>query len=295
MTLLRCLIRAAALACALSAAAASAATFKWAGGKSPAKRGNTPGKQGDFLVLSAPADWIQVVYNVQNRFPGSRPWVTWAVGPLREKAAAISDDQRQHQAHLDAFDAHGVDVFPEIWPAKGDDVPAAIHAWLKRLGGHPSVAGFGVDLEWYGGIDDATAEAWDRAVKSHDARYRLLLKHWDLAAMPKGYARKSDVICVDMSSEIDMAGLAREFAHWANELAPAAVAFQTGYPWDEGWWKDLKDPIQDLGGRILEGITSSTQEVGILWVTVQSALTPRWDLTRGAVVPAPRRSGDVRK
>jgi hypothetical protein len=264
---------------------ATATTFRWAGGKSPAKKGDTPGEQGDFIVLGGSKDWGHVVRNVQQRFPEAKPWVTWAVGPLRDKAASISDEERQHDEHLRLFDEQGVTVFLEIWPARGDDVPKQIDEWLGRFQAHRSVAGVSVDLEWYRGIDDETAALWDKAVKAHDPKYRLMLKHWDLRAMPKEYAKKSDVICVDMSSEIDMAGLAREFAAWANELAPAAVAFQTGYPWDEGWWKDLKDPIQEVGAEILKGIASPTQELGILWVTVRSPLTPHWDLTQGAPAP----------
>jgi hypothetical protein len=283
-----------AFAFALATSSASAASFKWAGGKSPAKKGNTPGQQGDFVLLSEPGDWGQVVYNVQSRFAGARPWVTWAVGPLHEKAAAITDEQRRHADHLKYFDEQGIDVFVEIWPAKGENVPQTIDTWLTKLEGHPSIVGVSVDLEWHRGIDDATAEAWDKAVKAHDPKYRLMLKHWDVAAMPKAYAKKSDVICVNMSSEVDMAGMAAEFAAWANELAPAAVAFQTGYPWDESWWKDLKDPIGDLGTRILAGIESPKQEIGLLWVTVRSPLTAGWDLTRGAKIPASKPADDAK-
>jgi hypothetical protein len=277
---MRCFSRAIVLGCILTAATASAATFKWAGGKSPPKKGNTPGKQGEFLLLGGPAEWGNFVRNVQGRFPRSRAWVTWAVGPLREKAAAITDEQRQHEAHLKYFDENGVDVFLEIWPAKGDDVPRAMDTWLERFAQHRSVVGFSVDLEWYRAVDDASAEAWDKKLKAHNPKYRLMLKHWDVRAMPSAYAKKSDLICVDMSSEADMAAIVKEFTTWANELAPAAVAFQTGYPWDEGWWKDLGDPIKDLGGKILAGIKSPTQQVGILWVTAKSPLTPGWDLTR---------------
>ena len=273
-------LRLAAFVFLLSAASASAAGFKWAGAKSPCKKGDTPGKQGDFILLDGPAEWGRVIANVQSRFPASRPWVTWAVGPLREKAASITDEQRAHEEHLRHFDEKGVDVFLEIWPARGDDVPALMAGWLDKLGAHSSVVGFSVDLEWHRGIDDATAEAWDKALKAKGPKRRLMLKHWDLAAMPQGYAKKSDVVCVNMSSELELGDMAKEFAAWANALAPGAVGFQTGYPWDESWWKDLKDPIQEVGSAILKGIESPTQEVGLLWVTTKSSLTPNWDLTK---------------
>lgn len=277
--MIQAILRTLALLCAFAAADASAATYKWAGGKSPSKTGGTPGKQGEFILLSGPAEWANVVHNVQRRFPGSKPWITWGVGPLKEKAAGITDEQRQHQAHLELFDENGIEVFLEIWPAKGENVAELMAAWLEKLGKHSSVAGFSVDLEWHRGIDDATAEAWDKALKALHPKYRLMLKHWDLAAMPSAYAKKSDLICVNMSSEVDMAGMAKEFATWANELAPAAVGFQIGYPWDESWWKDLLDPIKETGQALLEGVTSPTQEIGLLWVTTKSPLTPGWDLT----------------
>jgi len=268
------------LACCFTAATASAATYKWAGGKSPSKKGATPGQQGDFIVLSGPEEWSRVVRNVQRRFPGSKPWITWAVGPLKEKAASISDDDRHHEAHLAFFDENGIDVFLELWPGKGENVAELMTMWLEKFGRHPSIVGASIDLEWHRGVDDATAAAWDKALKAQNPKYRLMLKHWDVAAMPQAYAKKSDVICVDMSSEIDLAGMQKEFAAWANALAPAAVAFQAGYPWDEGWWKDLRDPIHDTGTALLEGVTSPTQEIGILWVTTRSSLTPGFDLTK---------------
>jgi hypothetical protein len=273
---------------ALGASTAGAATFKWAGAKSPAKVGGTPGKQGEFLMLAGPDEWVNAVAAVRGKFPAARPWVTWAVGPLREKVKGLTDEQRAHEDHLARFDKEGIDVFLEIWPEKGADVPAQIDAWLKTLGGHRSVVGFSVDLEWYRGVDDPTAEIWDKALKAHDAKYRLMLKHWDLAAMPKEYAKKSDVICVNMSSEIDQAGMVKDFAEWAAALAPGAVAFQTGYPWDEDWWKDLKDPVKDLGTSIADAIADPKQELGLLWVTLRSPLAPDFDLTRKPAAPTPR-------
>jgi hypothetical protein len=273
-------LRSLVILCVLASVEASAATYKWAGGRSPSKKGDTPGKQGDFILLASPDEWVNVVGNVQRRLGGPSPWVTWAVGPLKEKAAAITDEQRRHEEHLLAFDKGGIDVFLEIWPGKGENVAELMGMWLEKFGKHPSIAGFSVDLEWHRGIDDTTAEAWDKALKAKNPKYRLMLKHWDVAAMPSAYAKKSDVICVNMSSELELAAMAKEFAAWANALAPGAVAFQVGYPWDESWWKDLKDPIKDTGNALLEGVTSPTQEIGFLWVTTKSSLTAGWDMTR---------------
>src|SRR5687768_362679 len=83
----------------------AAAKYKWTGMRAPCKVSAEDGlnekqlsrKIGKFLVLENKEQWAQVIYNVNNRFPGSRPWVTWAVGELKG-ATQISDEA--HEAYL---------------------------------------------------------------------------------------------------------------------------------------------------------------------------------------------------
>jgi hypothetical protein len=278
---------------------ASGEQYTWTGMRNPCKVSAEDGlnekqlgrKIGTFVTLADEREWAQAIVNVNNRFPGSRPWVTWAVGELKG-ATPLTD--AVHERYLSHMDALGVDVFLELWPS-GKDVDQLIDAQLARFKHHPSVKGIGVDLEYHKPkVDDETAKRWDARLKAHNPAYRLFLKHWELNHMPPTY--RGDVIFINMSSEASIEALNKEFVEWANHFAPSAVAFQIGYPSDEdgmdgsrekGWWR-LKDPIKDWGDSLRAQIKNEKQEVGLLWVTVKSGKTynAKWDLTKGATVPA---------
>src|SRR5687767_6967318 len=110
------------LAIALFIAPASAEQFTWTGMRNPCKRSAEDGlnekqlgkKIGSFVTLASKGEWAQAIFNVNNRFPGSRPWVTWGVGELKG-ATPLTD--AQHEEYLDHMDALGVDVFLELWPS----------------------------------------------------------------------------------------------------------------------------------------------------------------------------------
>ena len=295
------------------AAASAADTYTWTGMRNPCKRSAEDGlnekqlakKIGTFITLADKHEWAQTIFNVNNRFPGSRPWVTWAVGDLKGATPLTLAQHEEYLAHMDSL---GVDVFLEVWPS-GKDVVELIDTHLGRFKHHACVRGFGVDLEYHKTKpDDAIARMWDQQVKSHGKDYRLFLKHWELSWMPATYRGrvgtgpqgKGDMIFINMSSEASVAALNKEFAEWADHFAPAAVAFQIGYPSDEdgmdgskekGWWR-LRDPIKDWGDELRAMIKTKDQEVGLLWVCAKSGKTynANWDLTRGAQVPAPRAS-----
>jgi hypothetical protein len=269
------------------------AIAKWSGLRNPCKVSAGDGvvkldaKIGKFMELSY-EEWRRAIFNVNRRFPGSRPWVTLAVGELPEKSA-VALTPEQDEEFLARMDQLGVDVFLEVWPGKSD-VPAAIDHWLGKFKPHRSVRGFGVDLEYYRPVvDDATAKAWDEKIKRHDPSYRLFLKHWRADHMPPTYRGNGDVIFICTSSEASVEFLTAEFAKWADHFAPSACAFQFGYPADEdgmdgknttGWWT-LKDPIKDWGAAILSRIADPKQEIGLLWVCVKSgkSYNADWDLT----------------
>jgi hypothetical protein len=295
------------IARAADAADAADPTYTWTGMRNPCKRSAEDGlnekqlsrKIGTFMTLADKHEWAQAIFNVNNRFPGSRPWVTWGVGELKGATPLTDAEHEEYLAHMDAL---GVDVFLEIWPS-GKDVEDLIDTYLGRFKHHPSVKGLGVDLEYHKArCDDALARMWDQRIKSHGKDYRLFLKHWELSHMPATYRGvgmdgRRDVIFINMSSEAPIAALNKEFAEWASHFAPSAVAFQIGYPSDEdgmdgstekGWWR-LKDPIKEWGDELRAMIRNKDQEVGLLWVTAQSGKTynAQWNLTRGAAVPPP--------
>ena len=291
---------------------AAGATYTWTGMRNPCKRSAEDGlnekqlgkKIGTFTTLADKDEWAQAIFNVNNRFPGSRPWVTWAVGDLKDATPLSLADHEAYLAHMDAL---GVDVFLEVWPS-GKDVNDLIDTWLPRFKHHPCIKGFGVDLEYHKPRpDDAIARMWDQRIKMHGKEYRLFLKHWEQSYMPATYrgaagtgpAGKGDMIFINTSSEASIDALNKEFAEWANHFAPAAVAFQIGYPSDEdgmdgskdkGWWR-LKDPIKEWGDQLRAMIKNPGQEVGLLWVCAKSgkSYNATWDLTKGAKLPAAKR------
>jgi hypothetical protein len=284
----------------LGASLNNAADFTWTGMRNPCKLSAEDGlnekqlakKIGTFILQRNPEDWAQAIFNVNNRFPGSKPWVTWGVGKVRD-AEEMSD--ADHQKCLSEMDRLGVDVFVEIAPEKSDDVLAILEKWNGKFKQHPSIKGFSVDLEFFRPATDEMAQAWDEKIKSLNPNYRLMLKHWEDRFMPPKYRGKGDLIYTNTSSEASIDALNSGFAKWAQRFYPSAVAFQIGYPADEdgldgtaktGWWK-LKDPIKDWGTSLLAGMKNPDQQIGLLWVCAKSGKTynATWDITRGAKVP----------
>jgi len=288
---------------ALIVGTASAASFKWTGMRNPCKVSAEDGvtklgtKIGKFITLQN-EESAHAIFNVNNRFQGSTPWATMAVGPVPDAATVTPEAQDRFLKYMDELD---VEIFLEIYPRKTNDVLAEIDKWLDRFKQHQCVKGLGVDLEYYQRVDDAAAKAWDEKIKSHNAQHRMFLKHWEQSYMPPSY--RGDVIFINTSSEASVEALNAEFPQWASRFAPAACAFQIGYPSDEdtmdgkssgGWWK-LQDPIRNWGDSLLGRMTNSPQELGLLWVCVKSGKTynANWDLTKGATLARANNSSNV--
>ena len=284
----------------LNGSSGLAAAFKWTGMRNPCKASAEDGvtrlgtKIGKFLPLQND-EWAQAIFNVNNRFQGSTPWTTVAVGPVPDAVTPAPETQDALLAHLEKL---GVEVFLEIYPHKTNDVSEQINHWLGRFKRHPCVKGLGVDLEYYKRVDDAAAKAWDEAIKAHHPHYRLFLKHWEQGYMPPNYRGKGDIIFINTSSEASVEALNAEFSQWAAHFAPSACAFQVGYPADEdamdgrntgGWWR-LQDPVRNWGESLLAKISRPEQDLGLLWVCVKSgkSYNAHWDLTRGATLATPK-------
>lgn len=275
----------------------SAATLRWSGMRNPCKISAEDGvtnlgrKIGKFIELEN-EQWSHAIFNVNNRFQGSTPWITMAVGEMPETTLPGAEVQDRLLSYLDGL---GVDVFLELMPRKTNDVPALIDTWLGKFKKHQCVKGLGVDLEFFKRADDAVAQAWDEKIKSHNPKYRLFLKHWEIGYLPPSYRGNGDLIFINTSSEASVEALNSEFMQWAERFAPSACAFQIGYPADEdgmdgsnakGWWR-LQDPIKNWGDALLAGIKHPTQEIGLRWVGAKSgkSYNANWDLTHGATLP----------
>ncbi len=298
---------------------AAATHFAWTGMRSPCKVSAEDGlnqkqlgkKIGRFMAIDDPAAWANAIGAVHSRYPGSKAWVTWTVGPMRD---ATTQPDAVHEACLSRFDELGVVVFLELAPInKNTDVPGDIDVWLGKFKSHRAIAGVSVDLEYFKKVDDATAKAWDEQIKKIDPSYRLMLKHWEQAYMPPTYrgngviaagsarggangassggaSAAGDMIFVCTSSEESVDALNVAFTEWAEHFSPSAVAFQFGYPADEdgmdgtaktGWWK-LDDPIKSWGDDLLARLKNPNQQLGLIWVCAKSGKTynAKWDLTK---------------
>ncbi|RZM28740.1 MAG: hypothetical protein EOO88_07710 [Pedobacter sp.] len=287
-------------------AQAKTAQYKWTGTWHFTRTSNGDGvtaldiKIGNNVLLPNNQAYGQAIFNVTNKFPGSAPWSTLAVGELSKLIpTAKSLSEKDQEAYLNYMDKIGVQVFIELFPFKQQDVLKDISQWLTKYKHHKCVAGVGIELEYFGKATDSLAKAWNEKIKSYSPTYRMFLRHYDPSFMPPIYRGSGDLIFIDDASEGLLEELNKGFADWANRFSPTAVAFQIGYPADEdgmngsnelGWWK-LKDPIKEWGSAILPLIKNPDQELGLIWVTVKSGKTyhKTWDLTTGAKMPATKK------
>jgi hypothetical protein len=239
-----------------------------------------------------PEYWVRVGEEMAARFPGAAPEAIWIASRLRGRGTALNfpadtkdpliatAEEDANEAVLRLFDERGFRVWLQTEPGHAP-VETIIHLMLDRYGHHPCVAGVGVDVEWYRSTDkpegqavtDAEASSWLAAARSHDPRYRVFLKHWEIGKMPPTV--REGLMFVDDSQILpSLDAMVAEFAEWGRAFAPAPVAFQYGYESDRRWWKELEDPPRDIGRRILGAVPNST---GLYWVdfTVLEVFPPR--------------------
>jgi hypothetical protein len=213
-------------------------------------------------------------------FPQAQPAALWIVGqiygdgvfltfPCDTEAESIRCTAvDQNEATLDLFDQLGYQVWLQVEPGHAD-VTELIHLMLNQYSHHPSVAGVGVDVEWYQSTDapegkavtDAEAAAWLAAAREH-GEYDLFLKHWLPEKMPP--TLRDGLLFVDDSQMFEsLEQMVAEFAAWQQALAPGAVGYQFGYPADRHWWGELDNPPQAIGEAILTAVPDTA---GLYWV-----------------------------
>ena len=228
-----------------------------------------------------PQYWLRVGQEMAERFPGSEPETVWIVSRLKDDGTLLNfpvedahplimgSETDENEAALDLFDRFGFRVWLQAEPGHAP-VEELIDIILTRYGHHPSVVGFGVDVEWFEStekpegrpVTDAEAKAWLRAVRRHNPDYRLFLKHWEIGKMPPKF-RKGLLFIDDSQILPSLEAMVDEFAEWGRAFAPAPVAFQYGYPSDRPWWSRLDDPPADVGRAILERVPNTE---GLYWV-----------------------------
>lgn len=225
--------------------------------------------------------WAQVGVQMAERFPDAHPQAIWIVGVMQGEGTYLnfraetndpyisSGYVDMNESALTLFDQQGMRVWLQVEPGKAD-MKTLIDLVMKQYRHHPSVIGFGVDVEWYQSdgsaegkpVTDAEAEQWLQAVRAYGTQYRLFLKHWDAEWMPPTV--RDGLVFVDDSQQFtSLEQMVDEFAAWGQRFAPAPVAFQYGYPDDQHWWKRLNDPPGDIGKAILQAVPNTS---ALFWV-----------------------------
>jgi hypothetical protein len=228
-----------------------------------------------------PEYWARVGQEMAARFDEAAPETIWIVGRLRGDGTLLNfpvaegdplilgSETDDKQAALELFDQLGFRVWLQVEPGHAD-VEKLIGIILDRYAHHPSVVGFGVDVEWYKStnqpegkaVTDAEAAAWLAGVRAYDPRLQLFLKHWEPGKMPP--TLRDGLLFVDDSQILpSLEAMVDEFAVWGETFAPASVAFQYGYSSDRPWWSKLDDPPQAIGEAILARVPNAT---GLYWV-----------------------------
>jgi hypothetical protein len=228
-----------------------------------------------------PAYWLSVGAQMQAKFPDAHPEVIWIVGNVYGDGTYLNfhapgDDPfiasgyaDMNEATLSLFDEYGFKVWLQVEPGNAD-VEKLIHIVMEQYKQHPSVVGFGVDVEWYkstGGpegepISDELAALWVEAVRSHGSHYRLFLKHWDPLWMPPTY--RDGILFVNDSQQFEsFEELLADFQGWGATFEPSPVGFQYGYPADKKWWREFQDPPAEIGNTLLEEIPNTS---ALFWV-----------------------------
>lgn len=234
------------------------------------------------------ASWDTYARKMASNYPGSVGAYVWIVGyvsgngakktctinfPLNKPVEGVNQfPLDENEAFLTMADEKGYAVWLQVEP--GDcDLPALAEETMRRYAHHPSVRGFGVDVEWYQptgtngygvAISDSLARDIDQRVKAVDKRLNFFLKHWDAAWMPPSY--RSDIIFVNDSQFHDnLDTMNKEFTDWSAAFYPNMVMFQIGYDSDQDLWSSFKDPLKDLGLHVSSEVPAE-QKIGVIWV-----------------------------
>ena len=235
----------------------------------------------------SPTWWISSINSMSSRFPGSageqiavvvevsggggrgKCWAHFPQPATGTWPNVNWDDTDLFESTFDAFDAAGIQVWLQVEPASCD-VPMLIDLVYQQYGHHPSVLGFGVDVEWYRKdiartgkpVTDAEAQAWVARTQTHASGDLVFLKHWLPEKMPPTY-RTNLVFIDDSQGHGSLSAMVSEFSAWGQTFAPSPVGFQYGYQSDKSWWSALGDPPRDIGNALLSAIPNTRD---LVWV-----------------------------
>ena len=251
-------------------------------------RSSTYGRPDD----PGPGYWARTGTEIAAKFPGAKPEAIWIVSRLKGRGTEMSFpvppgtdplitgmSEDISEPVLKLFDELGYRVWLQTEPGWAP-IEEVFHVMLERYGHHKCVVGVGVDVEWHRSnnpdagdpVTDEMAEAWLAEARSHDPSYRMFLKHFRQDVMPP--AARDGILFVDDSQIFDSAdAMIAEFAEWGKSFAPAPVGFQYGYGTDKPWWGPMKDPVKEIGDRILAAVPNTEM---LIWVdfSIQDVFPP---------------------
>lgn len=231
----------------------------------------------------SPDYWARVGAEMAGKFNGTIPGGVWIVSLYQDNGGTeVSfpsngttyphiefSETDYNEAYLAAFDKAGLRIWLQVEPGAAD-VNTLIQLVLQRYRHHASVAGFGIDVEWYNSntspsglkITDNEAQEWEQHVKAVDSSYRLFLKHWEKEWMPPTY--RGSILFVDDSQGFpSLTEVTTQFGDWARFFAPNMAGFQFGYEADASWWRQYSDPAKTIGDAIL---SKASNIEGLFWV-----------------------------
>lgn len=249
-------------------------------------------------------EWGYIHLNLQSFFPGSSPVGVWILGNIVGDNCNLQfpspggyynyidfDDYDYHEEYLSHFDSIGVKVFLQV-ESGAANIEDLITIIMDRYGHHPSVFGFGVDVEWFAEnygtgkkVTDAEAEAWEAKLKTYNNEYKLFLKHWDTEWMPPSY--RGDIVFINDGQNFNNIGeLEYWFGIWADAFPNNPVIYQGGYPADRDWWQNYNNPPQEIGNT-LAAVCGANQEFGFCWVDFSLRYSEVEDMLFKEIDPVP--------
>jgi len=235
----------------------------------------------------SPTWWVDSIDSMTSRFPGAvgeqiavvvevsggggrgKCWAHFPQPTTGTWPNVNWDDVDLFESTFDAFDQNGIKVWLQVEPASCD-VPMLIDLVMLQYGHHPSVIGFGVDVEWYRKdlarfgkpVTDTEAQAWVTQTQTYNGTYLVFLKHWLTEKMPPSY-RTGLVFIDDSQGHGSLNAMVAEFSNWGQTFYPSPVGFQYGYQSDKSWWSSLNDPPRTIGNALLANIPNTRD---LVWV-----------------------------
>lgn len=228
-----------------------------------------------------PDYWIDVANQMTSNFTNYNPAGIWILG-VEENGSCylqfpnddnfdyiIFSEEDINENYLDAFDNANLSIWLQVEPANAN-VETLIDLVLSRYMHHPSVIGFGVDVEWLENeefskgrpVTSMEAESWLDKIKSYNPEYKLFLKHWDIDKMPKSYP--DDIVFISDSQDFDSyEEMMEEFKEWGEHFSDAEVGFQYGYESDRHIWDYYDDPADHIGNDLIDNVPNCR---GLYWV-----------------------------